>query len=65
MEKRKELREKSSEFIKFLVEKAQTKEEPAQPNFGDEKDMEKIKQITQELKDQHAAKKGIRTTKGN
>jgi len=58
------IRQKSAEFVKAMVKKAQTKEDPANPDFG-EKDQEKIKKITQELKDQYSAKKGIRTTRGN
>lgn len=62
--KKKLIRAKSAEFVKALVEKSKQKEEPAKPDYG-EKDMEKVKKITQELKDQHAIKKGIRSTKSN
>lgn len=61
---KKRIRQKSSEFIKFMVEKAKTKEEPANPDVKVQ-DREKIKKITQELKDVYSAKKNIKTTKGN
>lgn len=57
-------RQKSAEFVNALLKKAQTKEEPAKPDLNTE-DPEKIKKITQELKDKYSAKKGIRTTRGN
>jgi len=59
---RKAMRQKSNEFVQALVKKSQEKDSPADPNYG-EKDMEKIKKITQELKDDYSAKKNIRSTK--
>ena len=61
---RKLMRARASEFVKNIVKKSQEKEEPAKPDFG-EKDQEKIKKITQELKDEYSAKKNIRSTKDN
>jgi len=64
MENKKFLRQKSEEFVKALLKKAQTPEEPAKPDFNTA-DPEEIKKITQQLKDEYSARKGIKSTKGN
>ncbi|MBD3262795.1 hypothetical protein GF374_00255 [Candidatus Woesearchaeota archaeon] len=64
MKNRKIMRKKSAEFVKALVERSKKKAEPAQPHEP-EKDTKKIKQITGLLKQEHAEKKGIRSTRSN
>jgi len=53
--KRTMIRAKSSDFLQSIVEKSKQKEEPAVPQ-EQVKDMQKIEQMTNALKDKQASK---------
>jgi hypothetical protein len=50
MAKRDEVRQKSADFLRGIVEKAKQKEDPAVPDFG-EKDTQKIEKITKSIRE--------------
>ncbi|MEK6808039.1 MAG: hypothetical protein AABX75_03340 [Nanoarchaeota archaeon] len=54
-ESRNTLRLKNAAFVQNIVKKAQEKDEPASPNFG-EKDIQKIENLTNKLKDTYSEK---------
>jgi len=56
MAARTELRQKSADFLKVMVEKINTKEEPATPSFNNQ-DQQKIATLTNKLKETYSGRK--------
>ena len=53
---KKQLRQQSADFLKIMVEKINTKEEPAAPSFNNQ-DQQKITELTNRLREKYSGKR--------